>query len=70
MVDELVKLANTLHYPVYQMIVDWSQSQNTSLYEQMAGGIRYIDLRVCWTMGDWYTQHFVIGMKIQVISFP
>jgi len=65
LVDFLIKFAYDLHIDVYGFIKNWSQTQNTTIYQQLMGGIRYVDLRACWIQGDWYTQHFLVGTKTQ-----
>jgi len=56
-----------LHIDVFSFIKNWSQTQDTTIYEQLAGGIRYIDLRACYIVDDWYTQHFLIGTRTQLL---
>jgi hypothetical protein len=41
-----------------------SQSSSMSMYEQLANGIRYIDLRVCQVDGSYYTCHSLVGDPI------
>ncbi len=64
--DDLIKIAHDLHINIYDFIKNWSITQDTTIYEQLMGGIRYVDLRACYINGDWYTQHFLVGTKTQV----
>lgn len=66
--DDLIWLGNKVGLPLYEFIKNWSKTQNTTIYEQLNGGIRYVDLRACEMDGDWYTQHFLVGTRTQVIT--
>jgi len=63
--NEMIKVANALGVDIYAFIKNWSQTQDTTIYEQLVGGIRYLDLRACFVLDDWYTQHFLIGTRTQ-----
>lgn len=65
-VDVLIDIADDLGIDIYQFIKNWSQTQDTTIYEQLVGGNRYLDLRACYIKTDWYTQHFLIGTRTQV----
>lgn len=67
LVDELIILGTDIGLDIYSFIKNWSITQNTTIYEQLVGGIRYVDLRACEIDGDWYTQHFLIGTRTQVL---
>ena len=69
LVDDLIKIAYDLDIDIYTFIKNWSQTQDTTIYEQLIGGIRYLDLRACFIQNDWYTQHFLVGTKTQVNLF-
>eukprot|EP01027_Heterolobosea_sp_BB2_P010723 GEZU01015706.1.p1 GENE.GEZU01015706.1~~GEZU01015706.1.p1 ORF type:complete len:220 (+),score=41.53 GEZU01015706.1:69-662(+) len=58
-----------LHVPIYNFIRDWATAQNTTFYQQLMGGIRYLDLRACWidTLNEWRTQHFIVGVPTQTL---
>jgi hypothetical protein len=64
--DVLIKLCADLDIDIYSFIKNWSITQNTTIYEQLMGGIRYVDLRACYIGDDWYTQHFLVGTRTQV----
>ena len=48
-----------------QIITPWSLAQNTTFFEQLAGGVRYVDLRSCWNGSEWRTFHFELGNTVQ-----
>jgi len=65
--DDLIRIAKDVGLPIFQFVRVWGQAQNSSLYGQLMGGIRYIDFRVCISKGEWYTQHFLLGNPIQLL---
>jgi hypothetical protein len=65
LVADLIKIAYDLDIDIYTFIKNWSQTQDTTIYEQLMGGIRYLDLRACFIQNDWYTQHFLVGTRTQ-----
>jgi hypothetical protein len=62
---EVIKLCNYLGVDLYSFISKWAQTQDTTIYEQLTGGIRYLDIRANFIQGDWYTEHFLIGTRTQ-----
>jgi len=66
-VDDLIRVANKAGLPIFPFVRGWGQSQNTTVYQQLLGGIRYIDLRVCVYNSGWFTLHFLLGNQIQLI---
>jgi len=65
--DEMITLATKFHIPLYSFIGDWSVAQETTFFEQLMGGIRHLDLRACIYQGQWYTEHFLIGVPTQTL---
>jgi hypothetical protein len=65
--DEIIKLAQAFDIPVTPIIKSWAQSQNSTLYQQAAAGIRYFDLRACYNGSDWVSFHFVQGLPIRYL---
>jgi hypothetical protein len=39
--------------------------QDQTFYQQLEGGIRYVDLRSCWNGTTWRTFHFELGNTVQ-----
>eukprot|EP01134_Creolimax_fragrantissima_P002559 CFRG2559T1 len=63
----LVKVADLLHIPVESIIVKWSQTQMMKIYDQLMGGIRYLDMRGVWDGMEWRIYHGVAGDSISSI---
>lgn len=38
-------------------IAHWAETQSLNIYEQLAAGARYLDVRVGWHRGQWFAQH-------------
>jgi hypothetical protein len=49
------------------MMKSWTISQSQNLYDQMKGGIRYLNLKAAWYEKNkqWVAYHFLIGNKIE-----
>jgi len=71
--EDIIKLAEDLGIPAQDIITPWSISQACDFYQQLSGGIRYLDVRAgycpgseCSSMGGagWYVFHFEIGNTI------
>ena len=54
---------------VKNIVVRWSLTQNMSLYQQLAVGVRYLDMRTCHmrTTNSFYTVHGVCGNKTSTL---
>lgn len=65
-IEHLVWLAEHLLTPVGDIIRDWSVSQDRSFYQQLQGGIRYLDVRAGWdnSTHTWRAFHLQIGNNI------
>jgi len=61
LVATLIELAEKLQIPVWEFVLGWSQAQNQTVYDQLVGGIRYVDLRACWDGSDWRIHHLALG---------
>jgi len=65
--DALIKIAEKLGVPIWEVITPWAKAQDRDFYEQFKAGIRYVDLRACWNGTEWRTFHFEMGLPIQVM---
>jgi hypothetical protein len=65
----MIKICADLGIDIYSFIKNWSITQDTTIYNQLMGGIRYVDLRACYIGDDWFTQHFLVGTRTQVCNF-
>ena len=64
----MIKICADLGIDIYSFIKNWSITQDTTIYQQLNGGIRYVDIRACYIGDDWYTQHFLVGTRTQVLQ--
>ncbi|KNC84871.1 hypothetical protein SARC_02910 [Sphaeroforma arctica JP610] len=74
LINILVRAATALHLPLEKMIVKWSQTQSVNIYQQLIGGVRYLDLRTVWDGRIWRIYHGVAGDPLtsilnSIISF-
>lgn len=51
----------------YSSTRKWGRTQDKNIYDQLASGIRYLDLRVCWKDEEFYIRHGLIGDPIDII---
>lgn len=67
--EEVYKLADATDSDVGKIVEAWAKSQDQNFFQQMAGGIRYFDLRSGWnkTHNTWVTFHFVEGSPVQYL---
>lgn len=65
-IEDLVWLSEHLMSPVGDIIRDWSESQDWTFYQQLQGGMRYLDLRAGWDNSTctWKAFHMQIGNSI------
>eukprot|EP00128_Syssomonas_multiformis_P014227 Colp12_sorted_trinity150504_noHs@27332 len=62
-----VKLGDKFKIPAYNLIAQWALAQRETFYEQLSGGIRYLDIRACWDGQDWRTMHMIVGNTIKTL---
>lgn len=66
-VDVATVLSIELGIPVSDIITPWGLAQDTDLYQQLEGGIRYFDFRCGWYQGAWHTFHYEIGHPAETL---
>jgi len=64
---DIIKIGALLNISTYEFIRKWSQTQNTTFYQQLSAGIRYLDIRSVWYKSDWRTEHFLVGVPTQTL---
>lgn len=64
LVEDLIKFCEMLGIPAEDIITPWGEAQNVSVFEQLSGGMRYIDLRSGWNGTAWNTFHMEVGNPI------
>lgn len=67
---ELVELADELDIPVIEIFKAWAKTQDKNYTEQFEAGIRYMDIRVCYDLGQWRNHHGCVRKKIKKNYFP
>jgi hypothetical protein len=68
--QDIVKIAKFLHIEgLYNLIRGWAISQSGNIYEQLNGGIRFIDLRAAFdnSTQTWRTDHMLMGDEIDTM---
>ena len=63
--DAAIHVAAVLHLPVSDVLIPWSLSQSSSLYQQAMDGSRYFDLRAAWNGSEWRCYHGMLGVTVQ-----
>jgi hypothetical protein len=66
-VETAIHVSEDLGIPVEDIITPWSLAQDRDIYQQMEGGIRYIDFRCAWYKDSWHTFHFEVGNLCQTL---
>jgi len=74
--EDLIRIAEALGIPIQDIITPWSTAQSCNFYQQLSGGIRYLDVRAgycplleCWDDAGpgWYAFHFELANTIDTL---
>jgi hypothetical protein len=61
LLQRLIEWAIELGIPVWDLMEGWALCQTRTLAEQLAGGVRSLDLRAAWDGTQWVAIHFLLG---------
>lgn len=64
--NDLVNFAHFLHIPLEKLVSPWARAQSVGAYDQLLGGIRYLDIRACCYNGEWRTHHGSVLSKTKM----
>lgn len=76
LLEDIVEIADRFGIDAFPLIESWATAQNLTLFQQLAVGARFIDLRACWSEPTsidptaplgWHTFHMVVGNPIQAL---
>jgi hypothetical protein len=66
---EIIAISEKLGLEIDQIITPWLLTQDHDIYDQLLGGIRYLDLRTGWdeARAEWRTFHFEFGHPTKLL---
>ena len=67
LLQRIIERAIELGIPVWDLMEGWALCQTRTLAEQLAGGIRSLDLRAAWDGEQWVAIHFLLGEPYTIL---